>query len=51
MVLGWSPFRILSGVVIDHPIWLLLLKIEKRGVVSKKIFSSKTAEPIYAKLW
>ena len=36
MVLGWSPFRMVSGVLIGHPIWPPLLKIEKRGVVSKK---------------
>ena len=34
MVLGWSPFRIVSGVLIGHPIWPPLLKIEKRGVGS-----------------
>ena len=36
MVLGWSPFRIVSGVLIGHPIWPLLLKIEKKGWFLKK---------------
>jgi len=36
MVLGWSPFKIVSGDFDFQPRWAAKLKIEKRGDEIKK---------------
>ena len=51
MVLGWSPFRIVSDNPSHQPRWLLLPKIENSAKNHLKIISSETAGPIGPKLW
>ena len=51
MVLGWSPFRIVSDNRTRQPKWLPLLKIENSAKDHLKIIFSETARPIGPKLW
>ena len=51
MVLGWSPFRIVSDNPPCQPRWLPLLKIENLAKNHLKIIFSETAGPIGPKLW